>query len=70
MQLTIWITHAFSCINICQVLRKLFEHEADRPSVQTSPEDLASVNAMRQTCVNVILVYLSYFNQIRAENAA
>ena len=26
----IWITHAFSCINICQVPRKLFEHEAAR----------------------------------------
>ena len=29
----IWITHVFSCINICWVPRKLFEHEAVRPSV-------------------------------------
>ena len=28
----------FSCINICRVPRKLFEHEAVRPSVQTSSE--------------------------------
>ena len=28
--------HVFSCINICQVPRKLFEHEAVSPSVQTS----------------------------------
>ena len=34
----IGITHVFSCINICWVPRKLFEHEAVRPSVQTSPE--------------------------------
>ena len=34
----IGITHVFSCINICQVPRKLFEHEAFRPSVQTSSE--------------------------------
>ena len=34
----IGITHVFSCINICRVPRMLFEHEADRPSVQTSSE--------------------------------
>ena len=34
----IGITHVFSCINICRVPRKLFEHEAVRPSVQTSSE--------------------------------
>ena len=34
----IGITHGFSCINICRVPRKLFEHEAARPSVQTSSE--------------------------------
>ena len=34
----IGITHVFSCINICRVSRKLFEHEAVRPSVQTSSE--------------------------------
>ena len=28
----------FSCINICRVPRKLDEHEAVRPSVQTSHE--------------------------------
>ena len=32
------ITHVFSCINICLVPRKLFEHEANRLSVQTSSE--------------------------------
>ena len=34
----IGITHVFSCINICRVPRKVFEHEVDRPSAQTSPE--------------------------------
>ena len=34
----IGITHAFSCVNICRVPRKLFEHEAVRPSVQTTSE--------------------------------
>ena len=27
-----------TCINICRVWRKLFEHVTDRPSIQTSPE--------------------------------
>ena len=34
----IGIKHVFSCINICRVPRMLFEHEADRPSDQTSSE--------------------------------
>ena len=34
----IGITHVFSCINICRVPRKVFQHEVDRPSAQTSPE--------------------------------
>ena len=34
----IGITHILSCINICRVLRSLFEHEAMRPSVQTLSE--------------------------------
>ena len=34
----IGITHVFSCINIYQVPRTLFEHETVRPSVQTSSE--------------------------------
>ena len=41
------ITHVFSCINICGVPRKLFEHEA--------------VNAMKQTYVIVILAYFTLF---------
>ena len=53
--LNVEITHVFSCINICRVPRMLFEHEADRPSVQHHPRDPASVNAMKQTCVIVIL---------------
>ena len=56
----------FSCINICQVPRMLFEHEADRVSVQHHPRDPASVNAMKQTCVIVILafVFVSLFDLI------
>ena len=57
----IGITHVFSCINICRVPRMLFEHEADRPSVQHHPRDLASVNEMKQTCVIVILAYFTLF---------
>ena len=57
----IGITHVFSCINICRVPRMLFEREADRPSVQHHPRDLASVNAMKQTCVIVILAYFTLF---------
>ena len=39
----------------------LFEYEAYRPSVQHHPRDLASVNAMKQTCVIVIIAYLNFF---------
>ena len=59
--LDIGITHVFSCINICRVPRMLFEHEADRPSVQHHPRDPASVNAMKQTCVIAILAYFTLF---------
>ena len=40
----------FSCINICRVLRKLFEHKAARLSFKHLWRDLATVNAMKQTC--------------------
>ena len=39
----------------------MFEHEADRPSDQHYPRDPASVNAMIQTCVIVILAYFTLF---------
>ena len=40
----------------------LFEHEADRPSVQHHPRNPASVNAIKQTYVNdVILAYFTLF---------
>ena len=61
LQTTIWNTHVFSCINICRVPRMLFEHEADRPSVQHHPRDPASVNAMKKTCVIAILAYFTLF---------
>ena len=48
----------------------LFEHKADRPSVQHHPRDPASVNAMKQTCVIVILAYLPYSSPIPTENNA
>ena len=57
----IGITHVFSCINICRVPRMLFEHEADRPSVQHHLRNPASVNAMKQACVIVILAYFTLF---------
>ena len=34
--MSVGITHGFSCINICRVPRKLFEHKAARPSLQIS----------------------------------
>ena len=46
------------------------EHEADRPSVQHHPRDLASVNAMKQTFAIVSLAYLPYSSIINTENAA
>ena len=42
-------------------LRMVFEHEADRPSVQHHSRDPESVNAMKQTCVIVILAYFTLF---------
>ena len=65
--MNIGITHVFSCINICRVMRMLFEHKAERWIVQHQPRDLASVNGMKQTCVIVIL---AYFFHSSAENAA
>ena len=48
----IGMTHVFSCIKICRVPRKLFKH---------LQRDLASVNAMKQTCVIVNLAYFTGF---------
>ena len=59
-----------SCINIFRVGRKLFEHEDVKLSVQTSPRDPANVNAMKQTCVILILAYLPDSNQKPTENTA
>ena len=45
-----WIAHVFSCINVCLVLRKLFEHEADRGVFKQLLSDRASsVNAVETT---------------------
>ena len=45
----------FSCINICQDLRKLFEQEVLRQSAQTSSDGHENVDALQQTYVIVIL---------------
>ena len=65
------IAHILSYISICRVQRKLFEHEAARPGIQTSPETLvlASVNAMKKACVIVILCVLPDPNQNHTECA-
>ena len=60
----------FSCNNIFRVPRMLFEHEADRQSVQHHLRDPASANAMKQTCEIVILSYLPYSSPFRTENTA
>ena len=41
------VAHVFSCITICQVLKKLFEHEA--AVFKLLPRDSANVNALKQT---------------------
>ena len=53
----IGIIHVFSCVNICRARRKLFEPEAARPNVQYSSEGPANVNALKQTCLTVILAF-------------
>ena len=59
---TLGITHVFSCINISG---------SQGSCLSTRPRDQASVNAMKQTCVIVILAYFTlYSNPIRTENAA
>ena len=55
----IGITHAFSCINICQGRRKLFIHEANRM-------DRVSANAMEHVR-SLFLHILPYTNQICTE---
>ena len=40
----------FSCINICRIRRKLFEHEATRA------EGFGNVNALKQPHIIIILV--------------
>ena len=40
----------------------LFEHEAYQLRVQTSLDDPASVNVMKQKCVIVILAYFTLFH--------
>ena len=45
----------FSCINICKVLRKLFECDVARPSSQTSPEGRAN----GKTRVTAIVAYFT-----------
>ena len=43
--------------NIYCFPRKLFKHEAVRPSVQISYDDLANFIALKQPCLNVILAF-------------
>ena len=47
---------SYSCINVCRVQRKGFEHEADRLHAR----DPASVNAKKQKYVFAILACLLY----------
>ena len=66
---TIGITHVFSCISICRVPRMLFEHAVSRLNVQTSSEGpgkcLCNETNMcdRYSCI-------PYSNPFRTENAA
>ena len=65
----IGITYVFSGINICRVPRELFEHGADRPSVQTSSEGPGKNACNETTCVIVIPCIFYLFNRICTENA-
>ena len=42
----IGIKHGFSCINVCQVPRKVLKTEAKGRGFQQLPRDLANVNAL------------------------
>ena len=53
----IGIIHAFSCINICRIPRKLFEHEAAGWVFKHLSRDPANVNALKQTCLIIILAF-------------
>ena len=44
--------------------------ESRRSCVKHLPMDQASVNAMKQTCVIIILSYFTLFQQNHTENAA
>ena len=65
----IGITHVFSCINICLVRGRCLNTRPIGRVLKRLLRDPAIVNAMKQTCVIVILAYLPNSNQIRSENA-
>ena len=70
----IGITHVFSCINICRSLESCLNTRPLGQVFKHRSRDAASVtgtcNAMKQTCVIVILAYLPEFSINRAENVA
>ena len=47
--------------------RVLFEHESNRQSVQHGPRDLASFNAMKQTCVMCYCIFYLIPTQFAAK---
>ena len=51
---TIGITHVFPCINLCQVPRKLFEHETVTPNISRGTKQVLMQWNKR---VTVILAY-------------
>ena len=55
------ITHVFSCISICRVPRKLFEHEAVMPSVQTSSEGPGKCKCNETNMCDRFLAYFTWF---------
>ena len=57
----IGITHVFSCIDICVVPRNCLNTRPIGRVLTHLLRDPASVNAMKQTCVIVILAYFKYF---------
>ena len=52
---TIGIKHGFSCINIRQVPREVFETEAGGRGFQHLPRDLANVNALKNHVRSLLL---------------
>ena len=51
----------FHAINMCWVIRKMFDRKVARMSIQISSENLASVNAMKQNMPDSYILHFTRF---------